>query len=170
MRMPRFSAPGCTATHGLAHDLRHVHRAQVQAQLARDDARNVEQILDELRLRERIALDDGHRLGRPPCRPVPPAPSSRAQPRMALSGVRSSWETTAINSSFARLADPRRSHARPALRASRRPRSVIRGALADGDGHACSPRARACPRCRRRVFRARTARARHAISPPTSNG
>ncbi|HEX9919389.1 MAG TPA: hypothetical protein VGA87_09490, partial [Pyrinomonadaceae bacterium] len=40
------------------HDACEVNRAHVEAQLARDDARDVEQIIDEFILRLRVALDD----------------------------------------------------------------------------------------------------------------
>ena len=72
--------------------------------LPRIDPRHVEQVLDELRLHARVALDDVERLGL--SRRVERARRSIAtQPKIALSGVRSSCETVATNSSLARLSD-----------------------------------------------------------------
>ena len=79
-------------------------RLHVESQLAGDDAGDVEQVLDELRLGVGVALDDLQRpLGR---RRVEDARSRsmRAQPRIAFSGVRSSCESVARNSSFSVLA------------------------------------------------------------------
>ena len=85
-------------------DGRQVDPLHVQPHLAGDDAAHVQQVLDDLRLRAGVALDD---LAGP--RPDRPASSRRRcaricdQPRIALSGVRSSWLSVARNSSFMRL-------------------------------------------------------------------
>ena len=74
-----------------------------EVELAADDARDVEQILDEPRLRACVAIEAFERArrllglardGRMIC----------SQPRIALSGVRSSCDSAARNSSFNRLA------------------------------------------------------------------
>ena len=58
--------PGATASRAASIDRGQVHRAHVEPQLAGDDARDVEDVLDELGLRARVALDglDGARHGR----------------------------------------------------------------------------------------------------------
>ena len=69
------------------------------------DAAQVEQVVDELRLRARVALDDfdaALQLRR--LRASARMRSSCVQPRMAFSGVRSSCESVARNSSFMRAA------------------------------------------------------------------
>ena len=75
-------------------------RARVELQLARDDAADVEQIRDELRLKARVARhhveparDD--RPGRSCARVI-----SCVHPSIAFSGVRSSCETIATKSSL----------------------------------------------------------------------
>ena len=85
-------------------DLRQVDRPDLEPQLAGDDARHVEHVLDELRLRLGVALDGSR--ARAPCSAGSTFAerSTRAQPSMALSGVRSSCETVARNSSLSRLA------------------------------------------------------------------
>ncbi len=98
-----------------------LHAAHVEAQVPGHDAGHVEQVFDELRLRARVPLRplrarasrcESFRL---------PLRSSLTQPKIALSGVRSSCETVATNSSLLRLealggarALPARDRARPA--------------------------------------------------------
>ena len=79
-------------------------RLHAQAQLARDDPRDVEDVVDELVLRLRVAVDGLQGPGRGGL--VEPArrAAGAAQPTMAFSGVRSSWERVARNSSFSRFA------------------------------------------------------------------
>ena len=60
---------------------REVDGPHVEAQLAGDDARDVEQVLDELRLRARVALDRLERAARSVGASSRPRRSMRAQPR-----------------------------------------------------------------------------------------
>ena len=104
-------------------------RAQVQADLAGHDPLHVEDVGDQLFLALRVADDrvDG---GLPPfVRAARGSRSMCAQPRIALSGVRSSCDSVARNSSFTRPASSAsaRAHARLfglALRASRTARAL----------------------------------------------
>ena len=75
----------------------------LEAQLARHDARHVEDVRDELGLDARVAVDglDGAGGGAASSSPVR---SMCVQPTIAFSGVRSSWDSVARNSSLARLA------------------------------------------------------------------
>ena len=81
-----------------------IDRLDVEPQLAGDDAAHVEQVLDELGLDARVPLDDLE-----PLLDVCAAVTRRLrricdQPRIAFSGVRSSWDSVARNSSFIALA------------------------------------------------------------------
>ena len=78
-------------------------RPELEAQLPGDDARHVEDVVDQLRLQLGVALDHFERAPRGGGSSVP-SRSIRLQPRIALSGVRSSCESVARNSSFARFA------------------------------------------------------------------
>ena len=76
-----------------------VDRLDVEPHLAGDDPAHVEQVLDELRLHARVALDDLEPRAHVARRRLPRR-STCDQPRIALSGVRSSCESVARNSSF----------------------------------------------------------------------
>ena len=123
MRIPLASAVGATRVDGGVDHRRQVDRAAAQAQLSRDHARDVEQILDEAGLSVRGALEllsafstfvSSSTLVR----------SNRSQRSMALSGVRRSCETMATNSSLARFA------ASASLRRLPRMLALVLGALA----------------------------------------
>ena len=91
----RFAAALTTVARSRALD--------VQAQLAGDDAGDVEHVLDELGLGAGVPVDDHDRARRPHRSQV--ARIRRVvQPTMAFSGVRSSWESVARNWSFSRFA------------------------------------------------------------------
>jgi len=49
---------------GRLRDVREVDRFQVQADLAGDDAGDIEQVIDQPRLRDRVPLDDVERMAR----------------------------------------------------------------------------------------------------------
>jgi hypothetical protein len=75
----------------------HVRDGQLKVTI--DDAGDVEQIVDQPRLHPRVSLDHAKRVvhARPVLRD---RRRMEAQPRMAVSGVRSSWDSVAGNSSF----------------------------------------------------------------------
>ena len=109
-----------------------IERLHVEAQLAGHDPAHVEQVLDELGLRRaRCARSTrGPRAVRLGAAAV--TRSSCAQPRMAFSGVRSSCDSVARNSSLIRsCARPRRApraRSRAAPCAPRRPAAPLRRA------------------------------------------
>ena len=88
----------------LVHARRRRCTAQhIEPQLAADDPRHVEQIVDQPRLHARAARDGLDRCsGR--CSSNLPVSRICAQPLIAVSGVRSSCETVITNSSFNRAA------------------------------------------------------------------
>ena len=101
---PCASAAGWIAADCRVDDDRESHGLHIEPELAGDDARHVEQILDELRLRVGVPLDRLRAraaLSRPDGARSAACASSRAS---AFSGVRSSCDSVARNSSFARLA------------------------------------------------------------------
>ncbi len=74
-----------------------VDRALVDLELAGHDARDVEQIVDELRLHARVALDAGQGAEAASSPLSRPERSISTQPSIAVSGVRSSCESVARN-------------------------------------------------------------------------
>ena len=78
MRTPFASAAGAMASIALRDDLGKVDRLDVQPHLARDDARDVEHVLDDLRQRRRVALDRLDRLAAACPGATMPARSMRA--------------------------------------------------------------------------------------------
>ena len=86
-----------------ADEIAEIDGRDVQAEVAGGHRRQIEQLLDDLHLRGGVAFDgveDRRRaLGRNRS-----SRSMRVQPSTALSGVRSSWESIARNSSLTRLA------------------------------------------------------------------
>ena len=87
------SAAGRTVSTAASTTDDEVHRLHVEAELAGDDARHVEHVVDQPRLRLRVALDRLERAGRVSLVAGCPVRSIRVQPRIALSGVRSSCES-----------------------------------------------------------------------------
>ena len=85
-------------------DAHRVDLGDAQAQLAGDDARDVEQVLDQLGLQRGVAVDGLERARRVCASRGARRASRRVQPTMALSGVRSSCDSVARNSSLMRLA------------------------------------------------------------------
>ena len=176
-RMPLASASGRTVSIADSMKAAGVNRPDVETHLAGGDAAHVEQILDELGLRARVALD---RLE--PRAQLGLACGARRrktcdQPRIAVSGVRSSWERFARNSSLMR-ARPLGVGARGTL-AVEQPLALFRGRLCRGLGalllgdvaeapHPSRPAAlrpperakRARTRCRRRAAGGRSFPAR----------
>ena len=113
------------------NDVDEVHRVALDAQLPADAARGVEDVVDQPRLVLDVALD------RLVARSTSSASSGRVlasrwpQPRSALSGERSSCETMARNSSFARLARSASSRSRCSV--DEQLLELALGALAVGD-------------------------------------
>ena len=105
---------------------RHVERPDLEVELAGDDARAVEDVLDEPDLGAwRCARWCRRRAGTRSGRAAPDC-SMRAQPRIALSGVRSSCEAVDRKSSLARLASSAASRAVRSLSSSRARSSAAR--------------------------------------------
>ena len=102
-RMSFASADGRTVSIAASMNDARVDRLDVEAHLARGDPAHVEQVVDELGLHARVALDGLEAAS--VVRRGPSAPRRRTcdQPRIALSGVRSSCESVARNSSFISL-------------------------------------------------------------------
>ena len=70
---------------------------RIDAQIARNNARQVEQIFNEPGLRPAGAFDSCHSFGRLRVVEFPALPASLAQPSTAFTGVRSSCDTFARN-------------------------------------------------------------------------
>ena len=129
----------------------------IEAEVSRRNPRDVEEILDELRLEARVAADDFERLGAPllvtaPCR------SMLVHPRIAFSGVRSSCDSVARNSSFARsafCANARASRSRTMRRRSSESLrwSASAEACSSDAWRACAEPALACARVTRNTIR-----------------
>ena len=101
--LPCFGG-GPAGVDGVHRHRRQIHVADIEQQFAAGDARHIEQVLDEPGLRVRIPIDAFERVLR--LRPAGnwPRRSRWTQPTIALSGVRSSCDSVARNSSFRRLA------------------------------------------------------------------
>ena len=121
MLMPLASAAGRTRVHRVAHDRARSPPAAMSSRsrpvMMRDTSSTSD---DQLRLRLRVALDDLQHARHAVAARRAAARSSDTQPRIALSGVRSSCDSVARNSSFSRLARSASSRAarRPARRSS----------------------------------------------------
>ena len=110
------------------------HWRQFDPQLAGDDARHVEDVFDQLGLRAGVALDDFERVRHLRAGSTCPCRSIVVHPRMAFSGVRSSCDRVARNSSFSRLAAS--ASARAALQREQRvPHLVLPQARAQRGAH-----------------------------------
>ena len=101
-RMPLASAAGRTVSTAASMNATRLDRLHVEPHLAGDDAAHVEQVFDQLRLHAGVALDRLEALAADRRRRCVPRRSTCDQPRIALSGVRSSCDSVARNSSFMR--------------------------------------------------------------------
>ena len=98
------SAAGCTTSSAPRTTSLEIDGGALEPQLARHDAGHVEQFVDELRLPLGAVVDRLAGALALPSVSSRPLRSMSAQPRMALSGVRSSCDTMARNWSFSRFA------------------------------------------------------------------
>ena len=92
-----FVELGLDRADAVAHDLVEVDVRLGQANLARRDARDIEQIFDEPGERLGIAIDGGPGFGRARGDITSGRRSMLNQPTMAFSGVRSSCDSVARN-------------------------------------------------------------------------
>ena len=88
---------------GCFQDRCEFERMQFQIEIAGDDPRNVENVVNDLCLRFGVSIYRLDGASEQPSLSSEPPCSMRDQPRMAVNGVRSSWETVARNSSFSRF-------------------------------------------------------------------
>ena len=99
-----FSAAGPTVSAAACTTDRQVDGLKLHLELAGHDPRDVEQVIDELRLRLCGSLDARRRIAKLAPRPASPSRKNCAWSSRLESGVRSSWESVARKRSFVRFA------------------------------------------------------------------
>ena len=101
--LPPLAATGATVSRAAPTTAARVHRPHVQLQLAGHDAGDVEQVVDQLRLRRVLRSTNSSPRASRRGSSRPPR-IRRVQPSIAFSGVRSSCERVAMKSSLSRFA------------------------------------------------------------------